>query len=217
MIPTTEATGVILAGGESRRMGQNKLPLKVGGTTLLDRVYEALTSRCAETLVVGAGDHLSTPARLVPDLRPGRQGPLAGIEAGLSAASYSHVFVAAGDMPFLTADLVGYLLGLLTEGVPAVVPDIDGRLHPLCAAYGREVLPAVSAALDRGVRSVRDLLESLPGVRYVGQKELERVGDYEVLLTNVNSPEDLARAEAALRETAPHGDPPGEGLSRGGG
>ncbi len=215
MNPTTEATGVILAGGESRRMGQNKLPLKVGDTSLLDRVHEALASRCSETLVVGAGEHLPTTARLVPDLRPGRQGPLAGIEAGLSAASYRHIFVVAGDMPFLTADLVGYLLGLLTEDVPAVVPDIGDRLHPLCAAYGREALPAVSAVLDRGVRSVRDLLESLPGVRYVGQKELERLGDPNLLLTNVNSPEDLARAEAALRGSDPLGDVPGEGMYRG--
>lgn len=195
-----EATGVILAGGMSRRMGQDKLPLKVGDTPLLNRVHDALSSLCAETLVVGAGERVLNGTRLVPDLRPGRQGPLAGIEAGLSAASYRHVFVAAGDMPFLTGGLVGYLLGLLTEDVPAVVPDIGGRPHPLCATYGREVLPAVGAALDQGVRSVRDLLESLPGVRYVGRKELERIGEPDLLLMNVNSPGDLARAEAALRE-----------------
>jgi molybdopterin-guanine dinucleotide biosynthesis protein A len=100
----------------------------------------------------------------------------------------------------LTGDLVEYLLGMLSGHVPAVVPYFGGRPHPLCAAYGREVQSAVSAALDRGVRSVRELLEGLPGVQYVGEEELRRCGDPNFLLTNVNSPEDLAWAQGALRE-----------------
>lgn len=195
-----EVTGAILAGGVSRRMGQDKLPLKVGDATLLGRVHEVLASRCAEILIVGGGGYAPPEARRIPDLRSGRQGPLAGIEASLLAARYRAIFVAAGDMPFLTGDLVEYLLGLLSDHVPAVVPYFGGRAHPLCAAYGREVQSAVSAALDRGVWSVRELLESLPGARYVGEEELRRCGDPNLLLTNVNSPEDLARARAALRE-----------------
>jgi len=177
-------------------MGRNKLPLMVGGRPLLDRVCIALASHCDEMLVVG--DHAPAGARHVPDLRPGRQGPLAGIEAGLLAARYCAVFVAAGDMPFLTGDLAGYLLGLLSGDVTAAVPDCGGRLHPLCAAYRREVRSAVSVALDRGTRSVRELLEGLPGVRYVQQEELWLFGDPDLLLTNVNSPEDLHRARKAL-------------------
>ena len=200
----TEATGAILGGGASRRMGRDKLPLKVGDTTLLERVHEALASRCVEILIVGGGGCVSPETRRVSDLRPGRQGPLAGIEAALLAARYRSVFIAAGDMPFLTGDLVGYLLGLLSDPLPAVVPHFGGRPHPLCAAYSRAVQPAVSSALDRGVRSVRGLLEGLPGVRYVGEEELQRCGDPNLLLMNVNSPEDLTRARAALREGLSH-------------
>ncbi len=200
----TEATGAILGGGASRRMGRDKLPLKVGDTTLLERVHEALASRCAEILIVGGGGYASPETCRVSDLRPGRQGPLAGIEAALLAARYRSVFIAAGDMPFLTGDLVGYLLGLLSDPLPAVVPHFGGRPHPLCAAYSRAVQPAVSSALDRGVRSVRGLLEGLPGVRYVGEEELRRCGDPNLLLMNVNSPEDLTRARAALREGLSH-------------
>lgn len=198
----SEATGVILAGGRSRRMGQDKLPLKVGAATLLDRVHDALASRCAEILVVGAGGYAPTGARRVPDLRPG-QGPLAGIEAGLFAASHRSAFVAAGDMPFLTGELVEYLLGFLSASVPAAMLYLDDRPHPLCAAYGREIRPAVSAALDRDIRSVREFLEDLPGVLYVGEKELRSFGEPDLLLTNVNSPEDLASARAALRDVVP--------------
>lgn len=192
------ATGVVLAGGRSRRMGRDKLPLKVGDATLLERVVSALSSRCEEVLVVGERGRTPAGVRRLPDLRPGRQGPLAGIEAGLVAARRRAVFVAAGDMPFLTGGLVGYLLGLLSDHVMAVVPDLGGS-HPLCAAYAREARPLVSAALDEGIRSVRGLLEILPEVRYVGGAELRRFGDPEILLANVNSPEDLARARDALR------------------
>jgi molybdopterin-guanine dinucleotide biosynthesis protein A len=200
-----EATGVILAGGKSRRMGRDKLPLKIGNATLLDRVHDALASRCKEIVIVGERGHAPAEVRRISDLRPGRQGPLAGIEAGLLAARYRPVFVAAGDMPFLTGELVEYLVGLLSDDVPAVVPVLEGGLHPLCAAYGWEVRPAVSAELDGGLRSVRGLLEALPEVRYVGEVELRRFGDPNVLLANVNSPEDLARARAMLREGAVHG------------
>jgi molybdenum cofactor guanylyltransferase len=178
-------------------MGRNKLQLKIGDVTLLDRVYGALTSSCEQILIVGARGPVPAETRVVPDLRPGRQGPLAGIEAGLLAARYRPVFVAAGDMPFLTGEFVEYFIGLLSDDIAAAVPDFGG-LHPLCAVYGREVRREVSAALDEGIRSVRELLEILPGVRYVGEAELRRFGDPELLLMNVNSPEDLARARGAL-------------------
>lgn len=184
-------------------MGRDKLPLKVGATSLLDRVHAVLSSRCEEVLVAGGDCHVPAGARRISDLRPGRQGPLAGIEAGLLAARRRAVFVAAGDMPFLTSELVGCLLGLLQHGVPAVVPVSGEGAHPLCAAYdGREVLPVAGAALDRGARSVRGMIEDLPGVRYVGEGELRRFGDPDLLLSNVNSPEDLARARRALDEGA---------------
>jgi molybdopterin-guanine dinucleotide biosynthesis protein A len=184
-------------------MGRNKLPLRIGDATLLDRVHHALASCCKELFVVGAGEHVPAGTCRIPDLRPG-EGPLAGVETGLLAARYRPVFVAAGDMPFLTSGFVEYLLGLLSDRCSAVVPHFGGS-HPLCAAYGREVQPTVSAALDRGARSVRALLEVLPGVRYVGEVELRRFGDPNLLLMNVNSPEDLNRARAALHEDATRG------------
>ncbi len=199
-----EATGIVLAGGRSRRMGRDKLPLRIGGATLLDRVHEILSSRCTEVLVVGEGDYAPAGARRIPDLRPG-EGPLAGIEAGLLAASHRSIFVAAGDMPFLTGEIVGGLLGLLSGSIQAVVPEFGLGRHPLCAAYAREVRLEVSAALDGGVRSVREFLQGLPGVMYVGESELRRFGDPALLLTNVNSPEDLLQARAALDEGVARG------------
>ena len=185
-------------------MGEDKLPLEVGGIPLVSRVHRVLEPLCGEVLVVGGGDAAPLPprARRVPDLRPGAMGPLAGIEAGLRAARHRHVFVAAGDMPFLSEGLVRSLLGLLAQRpVPAAVPLWGARIHPLCAAYDRDaVLPEVEAALDRGVRAVREVVEGLEGALYVEEGRLRAFGDTERLLMNVNTPEDLARARAMLRE-----------------
>jgi molybdopterin-guanine dinucleotide biosynthesis protein A/uncharacterized SAM-binding protein YcdF (DUF218 family) len=195
------ATGVIVAGGRSQRMGRNKLTLKIGGVAILDRVYNALASRCEEIVVIGAKEYAPTEARRLPVVRPDG-GPLAAIEVGLLAARHRAVFVAAGDIPFLTSDFVEYLLGLLSKDISAVVPYFGGRPRPLCAVYSREVQPAVSAALDQGVRSRTQMLESLPRVRYVGEEELWRFGDLSLLFKSVNTPDDLAVARAAFREGA---------------
>jgi molybdenum cofactor guanylyltransferase len=185
---------VILAGGRSRRMGREKLSIEVDGLPLIEHVRDALAGRCDEVLVAGGGGIRLDGARYLADERPGLQGPLAGIEAGLAAARFDHVFVAAGDMPFLTQSLVEYLLERLeAAGVPAVVPRYGGRTHPLCAAYHRTLLPRVGAALDRGVLAVHAFLEGIDGVEYAGE-ELRRLGNPDLLLMNVNSPADLDRA-----------------------
>jgi len=179
-------------------MGTDKLSLRVDDRTLLRRVHDALAAQCREVLVVGNAGAGSNAVRRVGGERPGGQGPLAGLEAGLVAAGNPLVFVAAGDMPFLTGELVGYLLERLEKsGAAAVVPRYEGRTHPLCAAYDRGLLPRVGSALDGGVRSVRAFLEGLDGAEYVGE-ELRRFGDPELLLMNVNTPDDLRRAREGV-------------------
>jgi molybdopterin-guanine dinucleotide biosynthesis protein A len=193
---------VVLTGGESRRMGHDKLLLEVCGVPLLRRVRDALAARCAEIIVVGGDPAWIEGVRRISNERPGGLGPLAGVEAGLAAARNRLVFVAAGDMPFLSGDLIGYLLERLEgRGVSAVVPRYGDRMHPLCAAYDREVLPRVRAALDGRVRSMHGFLEEVGSVEYV-EDELRRFGDPDLFLMNVNSPEDLGRARAFCGDPA---------------
>jgi molybdopterin-guanine dinucleotide biosynthesis protein A len=183
-------------------MGRDKLLLEVGGVPLLRRVHDALSARCAEIIVVGSGGKSARlgEIRRIPDERRGGLGPLAGMETGLAAARNRLVFVAAGDIPFLSADLVCYLLERLeTRGASAVVSRHQGKEHPLCAAYDREILPQVRSALDGGVRAVREFLEDLDRVEYVDEG-LRRFGDPDLFLMNVNSPEDLDRARASWRD-----------------
>ncbi len=161
---------------------------------MLRRVHDALAARCAEVIWVGGGARRLGGARRVPDQRAGGHGPLAGIETGLAAVRNRLVFVAAGDLPLLPEELVGFLLERLEErGARAAVPRHEGRTHPLCAAYDRRILPQVRSALDDGVRSVRELLGGLRAV-YYAEEELRRFGDPGLFLMNVNSPQDLERA-----------------------
>ena len=185
-------------------MGRDKLLIEVGGAPMLRRVCGTLAAVCDEVLVVGDGGGATPPpeARRVAGERPGSQGPLAGIEAGLAAAVNRRVFVAAGDLPFLPEGLVRTLLARLGVGeTRAAVPRYGGATHPLCAAYDRGILPEVTAALDAGARSVRALLDGLSGVEYVGEDALARFGDPGVFLMNVNSPGDLEQARARVGDT----------------
>jgi molybdopterin-guanine dinucleotide biosynthesis protein A len=180
-------------------MGREKLFLEVEGVPLIQRVRDALAGCCQEVLVVGDDTIRLARVWYVSGERPGRLGPLAGMEAGLGAARNRSVFVAAGDMPFLHEKVVGYLLECLEEpDVCAVVPRYRGKMHPLCAAYDRDVLPRVRAALDGGVRAVHRFVEGMDEVEYVGE-ELRRFGDPDLLLMNVNSPGDLERARREAR------------------
>lgn len=192
-----EISGVILAGGSSRRLpGADKLSLDVGGMKLIERTHRVLRGFCPEIIVVGDGgaDAKLPGSRRVPDSRPGGQGPLAGIEAGLRAASNGIVFVSAGDMPFLSPELAVHLCELVEkEELSAAVPMFGGRTHPLCAVYRRGVVEDIASALDGGVRSMKGFLSSLGRVEYVEEK-LERFGNPDLFLMNVNSPEDLERA-----------------------
>ena len=178
-------------------MGRDKLLLRVGGETLVERVTGALSESCEEVILAGGGK--APPGVLsTVDGRPG-QGPLAGMEVGLAAARFPLVFVAAGDMPFLSADLVAHLLGVLRDRKSlAAVPEQGGRAHPLCAAYSREVLPRLRYALDGGVRAAREFLRGLDTIVYVPEGDLRSLGDPGLLLMNVNSPDDLARARSVV-------------------
>lgn len=190
-------------------MGRNKLNLMVGGKRLVDRVYGALQGNCEDILMVGSAEQQrwvlgdTTGIRYISDLRPGQAGPLAGIESALSAARNDLVFVAAGDMPFIPDELVGSFLDLLgRDGTRVAVPRHGGRLHPLCAAYHREVLADLSFTLNLGVRAVNIFLENIDGVRCV-EEELDLFGDPELFLMNVNSPDDLKRARRLSEADTP--------------
>src|SRR5437763_3495028 len=148
---TLDAALLVLAGGESRRMGRSKALLPVGSGTVVEWVVARLRPALPELLVAARSQEQLPPslrAHLVPDLHAGA-GPLAGIEAGLAASPHETVVAVACDLPLVTADLARRLAAA-AEGVDAAVPRIAGRPEAACAAYRRSASGPLAAALGGG-------------------------------------------------------------------
>lgn len=200
-------TGLILAGGASSRMGRPKALLPFGPERLIERQVRLLRPLCRELLVVtndpDAFAFLGLPC--VRDREAG-QGPLAGLEAGLGAASQPLALAVACDMPFLTCDVIRALYERLAPvPVPlAAVPRTPQGPEPLCALWRREALPAIQGALAAGQRSPQRLLAELP-VAWLEGEALAALGDPARLFLNCNTPADYELALRLSEEGAPGG------------
>lgn len=191
--------GVILAGGESRRMGRDKAFVTLAGRSMLAHVLDRLEPQVERVLISANAD----PARfadfgceVVPDARP--QGPLSGILAALTAAARldaTHVVSTPVDTPFLPGDLVPQLL-LAAEASPeglAFASDATGD-HPATALWPVSLVPALGLFLASGQAKVTDFTVAHHATRAL-------FPDPRAFL-NLNTPDDLAAAEAMLRGAA---------------
>ncbi|MDR7520375.1 MAG: molybdenum cofactor guanylyltransferase [Armatimonadota bacterium] len=186
----SDLTGVVLAGGQSRRLGTDKAFIEVEGVPMIGRVLGALWACCADVVIVAKDParYQGLDARLIPDAWPA-QAPLVGVCSGLRAMETPWGFVAACDLPFLSPDAVR-LLARLAVGSDAAVPRVDGRWHPLHAVYRAAVAPLLEAHMEQGTRSMIDALKALR-VRPVTEEELRAVDATLRTLHNVNAPQDL--------------------------
>jgi len=185
---------VILAGGLSRRMGQDKATLPAGDGTLIEHLARRLAPVVDETIIAGGSVALLVEgARLVADREPGL-GPLSGMLAGFAAAKRRHVWVVACDLPDVEPALGGVLLALAGD-YEAVVPRPDEEPEAVCALYVRELAPRIEALLEAGQRSIKSLLDRST-VRYVVSDELRAVDPQLRSFRNINTPADY---EAWLR------------------
>ena len=184
------ATLIILAGGESKRMGRPKhlLPKPRGGT-ILEHLIARLSPMFTETLVVGR--NLIPPCdsvRVVEDLYLTRS-PLVGIYSGLLAAKTELSFVIACDMPFVRSSLVAHILSRSSD-VDVCVPMVNGYYEPLCAAYRRSAIPAIAETIERSVFKVTAPYKDL-NLRTIPEEEIERFDEELVSFTNLNVPRQL--------------------------
>jgi molybdenum cofactor guanylyltransferase len=190
-------SAAILAGGRSSRFGGiEKGTLVIEGRSIIERQIAELSTITSDILLVG-GPRAFVPStgRLVSD-RIADCGPLGGVYTALVESSVEVTIVLACDMPFVSAPLLRYL-GSQASGHDAVVPRTDHGYHPLCAAYTHTSVTAVERRLAERRLKLTSLLEDLR-VRAVSVEELERFGDPERLLANVNTSEEY-RTLLALR------------------
>lgn len=210
-----ELSGIILAGGQSRRMGTDKAFLEIGGRLLIERVLDVVASLSDDIVIVTNSPERYTAfgVQLVTDIFPGT-GALGGIYTGLQASRHAYGLVVACDMPFLNRGLLRYMAGLASD-VDAVVPALGTAspdpssihtarkwdLHPLHAIYAKTCLAPIERALQRGdLRTIAFLSEVR--VRYVVPEEVDRFDPQRRSFFNANTPQELERARAMARQEA---------------
>jgi molybdopterin-guanine dinucleotide biosynthesis protein A len=191
-------TGVILAGGQASRYGGRPKGLeRVHGRRIIDRVADALAP--TDELLLIANDPEAARwlpgVRCEPDVEAGL-GSLGGIHSALVRAGGA-VLVVACDMPFVPASLVAELRSS-GSGADAALPASGSKrgVEPLCAFYAASCAPAIAARLAAGDRRVVSFFDDLRDVRVVPPEIVARHGDPRIMFMNVNSPEELALAEA---------------------
>jgi molybdenum cofactor guanylyltransferase len=183
-------TAVLLAGGESRRMGRDKATIVFRGEPLWKRQLELLRELTPEKIFVSARKEppwLSHDADMLLDDPPSR-GPLSGLTKALVSMQTSHLVALAVDMPFMTREQMMALCSLATIGC-GVIPMIGKRAEPLAAIYPREVLSDLLAALEGNDFSLQPL--SLGWVNKQKLRVFRVLPGGEVFYRSVNEPGDF--------------------------
>jgi molybdopterin-guanine dinucleotide biosynthesis protein A len=187
-----DSIAVIMAGGESRRMGQDKANLLLGDRTLLQSVAATLQSMFGNVII---SVRQRRPEIDLPQIcdDPAHNGPLAGLAAALESAMSPWIFAVACDMPFITPAVIEYL-ALQRADCQAVVPMVGGYPQPLAAFYAKSCLDEVRTCLQGdGKHSFRALLDKIQ-VCYVSEEQMRAVDPHLRSFFDLDTPQDVARA-----------------------
>src|SRR5512142_7490 len=188
--------GIVLAGGENRRMGADKAFLKLAGVPMIEHVMRSLKAVCRDIIIVTNSPQLykAYSVSVVTDAF-NLHGPLTGIYSGLLKSADEYNVVVACDMPFLNPRLLSYM-GSLAGGYDIVVPAVGGMLEPLHAVYRKGLLPVIEAQIMRYEQQIRVLFEK-QRIRYVAGEEIDRFDPARKSFKNLNTPQEYEEAACA--------------------
>ncbi|MGC2049752.1 MAG: molybdenum cofactor guanylyltransferase [Gallionella sp.] len=192
-----DCTAIILAGGDSQRMGSDKANLLLDGRSLLQSVTATMRPMFPE-VVVSSRQH--RPDIELPQVcdDPSCTGPLAGLVAGLGHITTAWAFAVACDMPFVVPEVIE-LLAQRRTGRQAVVPVVQGYPQPLAAFYACDCREVIRAHLDSGGKnSLQAVLEKLD-VCYVDEAEMMAADPGLRSFFDLDTPQDVARAKREMR------------------
>jgi molybdenum cofactor guanylyltransferase len=181
----------ILAGGRSSRMGRDKVSLKVGERTLLERVVGVVRDLFPEVVVVARSEGFlgGMDVTVLRDFMPSR-GPMVGIATALLMVEAPYTLVLACDMPFISRETIRYMVSRV-NGQDLIIPRTPAGYEPLHAIYRKTCLAPMLRLLERNNMKIRDLFP------YVTMKVIEGYEGFSVgghpVFTNINTEEDLAR------------------------
>jgi molybdopterin-guanine dinucleotide biosynthesis protein A len=186
-----ECVAVVLSGGESLRMGQDKGFIEFEGKSLIERTLDTLRPIFKEIFIIAKKRELFSSFALpvYSDIFP-NGGPMGGIYTGFSY-SRGPVFAVACDMPFLNPKVIGFLLGKLQNFDAVVFRSPDG-LHPLHGVYSRSVIPMMENLLNKGDLKMMDFLQKIKTLE-IDLDQVRHLDPQLRCLTNINTPEELNR------------------------
>jgi molybdopterin-guanine dinucleotide biosynthesis protein A len=180
-----EITAYITAGGSSSRFKEDKSLFIYRGKPLIQHVYDLLSGLFPRVCVIAndAGKYSFINAEIISDLVTG-YGPKGGLYTALDHASTDRIFFCGCDMPTISPGLVKYLVGLSAD-YDVVVPVVPKGYDPLHAVYSRLCLPFVKDSIESGRRKIIAFYPRVR-VREVHIEEMQRFGDWEEMLFNIN-------------------------------
>ena len=185
-------TAVILAGGNSKRMGRDKLELDFGGRTMLQSVVDRFGAEFGEVCISVADPekYAGIATRRITDILPGA-GPLSGLHAALSQTRADGVFLVAADLPYAEPRAAKRIIELRGDCEACLIMLPDGKLEPLFGYYGNSLLGRCEEAILSGEFRMTEIIRN-SAVRYVDISELGDLWDDKLIL-NINTPNDYQK------------------------
>ena len=186
--------GFVLAGGQSRRMGQDKAALLLGGRTLIDRAAGAMFSIANTVYLVGNSNDAINSLPIIQDhpIMGDARGAIVGLYTALVSAKTEWIAVLACDLPFVTGELMTRMVDIMRHGAELQMNDVDavfaeqpdGRIQPL---------PEIEKMLSDGEWRLQQLGVRLK-TRVIGFSEIKDIQGSEFLFLNLNTPEEYRAA-----------------------
>jgi molybdenum cofactor guanylyltransferase len=193
------ATGIILAGGQSRRMGRDKAFLPFGRGLLIERVIEVIQQVTADVILITNSPEqyqrfgLPMYTDVIPDA-----GSLGGIYTGLVSAKTPYGLCVACDMPFVKPDFLRFLCDTVATA-DVVIPRNAEDFQPLCAVYSQTCREPIRQKIAAGRLKITGFFDQVR-VRVIDGELLARYDPHDVMFFNANTPEEYAQAGRMLEE-----------------
>ena len=158
----TDRAGFVLAGGASRRMGRDKALLPIDGATMVERIATQVRAAAGNVTLIGSPEkygHLGFPV-MADEVE--KCGPLGGLYTALRLGIAEWNLLVACDMPHVNETFLSELLEAAeASDADCLVPEIDGKIDPLCAVYHRRLLGATESAISRKLFKMQDFISTL--------------------------------------------------------
>jgi molybdopterin-guanine dinucleotide biosynthesis protein A len=183
-------TGIILSGGKSIRMGENKAFIEIEGVPIIHRIHTLFKNLFLETIIVTNQKDLfsNLESRIYNDLLPQR-GVLGGLYTGLFFSSFQYSFCVACDMPFLKEKVIEYLIKDI-EGYDVIVPRTTDGLQPLHAIYSKNCLGPIKKVIEQEKFKIIDIYPMV-NVKIIKDEEFKSLDPMGESFININTPEEL--------------------------